>query len=569
MKAANDPLTEFEPVADRPYYDCTRSGVYYCHIETDKDGGIIEKPPLRLSDQIELIGRGIDAGGRYYRIIRWRDTLTRQSKTAALAMAEIGTPQCWQRLQGWGITVMSGRRKRELLADYLQTDGQTTPYTVTGKAGWHGGGYILPDGEAVVSDGLKEHIIYNGDPDPAYTQSGTLQDWQQHIARYAAGNSRLLLAIGTALAAPLLHLFGEANGGFHIYGDSSDGKTTAALAGLSVYGNPAALKLAWRGTDLGFSNAALSRNDGLLVLDEIGEAHPKTVSKTAYSVINGKSKIQGAKEGGNRAAQEWRILLFSTGEYALQAYMERAGETWEAGQAVRLPGIRAAAGRGFGIFDTLHGFKSGAALADHLQQSARQYHGTAVRAWIAKLQTLPADTIRAAFEAFLAALPDLDGQAARVARRFALAAAALELAADITALPAGAGTAGIKQCFDEWHAENGSGKHEDRQIIRNMAAFMQQHAHGLRFADWNDRHTNKDHAGYRRENGQDGKAEFWIIPAVFEGEIIQSTDTEKACGVLHGIGWLAKPEGGRWKFQKRGKGRFYVMLGAEPPQDED
>ena len=185
MSAANNLLTEFEPVATRPYYDCTRSGVYYCHIETDKDGGIIEKPPLRLSDQIELIGRGTDANGGYYRIIRWRDSHTRQSKTAALAMADIGTPPCWQRLQGCGIAVMSGRRKRELLADYLQEGGQTTPYTVTDKAGWHGGGYILPNGETIVSDGLKEHIIYNRRHRP----SPRLRPKRQPC-RLAARNSR-------------------------------------------------------------------------------------------------------------------------------------------------------------------------------------------------------------------------------------------------------------------------------------------------------------------------------------------------------------------------------------------
>ena len=575
--AANDPAADFEPVAARPYFECKGSGVYYIAVESDKDGQITEKAPLRLSDQIELIGRGIDTNGGYYRVIRWRDSHTRQSKTAALAMADIGTPPCWQRLQGYGLTVMSGRRKRELLADYLQTDGQTTPYTVTDKAGWQGGAYILPNGETIAADSDgQSRMIYNGDTSQAaaYTESGTLQDWQQHIARYAAGNSRLLLAIGTALAAPLLHLVGEQNGGFHIYGDSSDGKTTAALVGLSIYGNPAALKLAWRGTDLGFSNAALARNDGLLVLDEIGEAHPKTVSKTAYSVINGKSKIQGAKDGGNRAGQEWRVLLFSTGEYALKNYMERAGEKWEAGQAVRLPSIPAAAGKGLGVFDTLHGFPGGAALSDHLQQAAQQYHGTAIRAWAAKLQTLSADTIRAAFAAFLATLPDLDGQACRVARRFALAAAALELAADITGLPAGVGTAGIKQCFDEWHAANGAGKYEDRQIIRNMTAFMQQHAHGMRFADWNTECTNKDHAGYRRPSpdaaaNAAGKDEYWIIPFVFEDEIMQGADTEKACGVLHGIGWMLKPQDGRWRFKKYGKGRFYVMLGAEPPETDD
>ena len=517
MKSAN-----FEPV--RPYFDCNGSGVYYCHIETGKDGGIIEKPPLRLSDTIDIIGRGIDANGGHYRIIRWRDTHTR--RTAALACADIGTPQSWQRLQGCGITILSGRRKRELLADYLQTDGATTPYTVADKAGWQGSAYILPSGEIV--NQTSEKVIYNGTGGQAYTEAGSLKDWQDNIARYAAGNSRLLLALGTSLAAPLLHILHEAGGGFHICGDSSDGKTTASLVGLSVWGQPQTLKKTWRGTDLGFSNLALERNDGFLVLDEIGEAAPKTVSKTAYSVINGKSKAQGAKDGGNRPDQEWRILLFSTGEYSMQTYMERAGEPWEAGQAVRLPSVPAAAR--YGIYDTLHGFANGATLSDHLQQAAAQYHGTAARAWLSKLQTIPAD---------------------------------------ITGLAAGIGTAGIKQCFEDWFAANGAGKHEDRQIIRSMAAFMQQHAHGMRFADWHSEYTNRDHAGYRREGDPNEKAEYWIIPAVFEGEILQGKDTKKACTVLHSIGWLSKSSGNRWRFKKFGKGRFYVLLGAEPPCDTE
>ncbi|MDK4539343.1 DUF927 domain-containing protein, partial [Kingella kingae] len=334
-------INQFEEVSLKPRYKCDKTGVFYIAVETGKDGETYEKPPLRLSDSIELIGRGRDTDGNHYRIIEWRDCLTKQTKTAALPMAEIG--QNWQALLKNGITVHSGRRKRELLADYLQTNGLHTPYTVTEKCGWQNGAYVLPNGEIIHNPNSKkaERIIYNGDTsqNTAYTVSGSLKEWQDNVAQYASGNSRLLLAIGTALAAPLLAMVGEQNGGFHIYGDSSDGKTTAALVALSVFGNPQALKMTWRGTDLGFSNAALARNDGLLILDEIGEAHPKTISKTAYSVINGKSKIQGAKDGGNRTSQEWRVLLFSTGEYSLNAYMKAAAEKWEAGQAVRLPSI--------------------------------------------------------------------------------------------------------------------------------------------------------------------------------------------------------------------------------------
>ncbi|CRZ21278.1 DUF927 domain-containing protein [Kingella kingae] len=555
---------EFEEIILQPRYECDRTGVYFVDVVTDKDGTSSEKAPLRLSDCIELIGRGRDQDGSHYRIIEWRDYLTQQTRVIALPMAEIGAN--WQGLLKHGLTVHSGRRKRELLADYLQTNSLHTPYIVTQKCGWQGKAYTLPNGDIIRPDNQHaERIIYNGDTSQAhaYTVSGSLKDWQSQVAQYAAGNSRLLLALGTALAAPLLALVGEQNGGFHIYGDSSDGKTTAALVALSVFGNPQSLKMTWRGTDLGFSNAALSRNDGLLVLDEIGEAHPKTIRKTAYSVINGKSKIQGAKDGGNRAAQEWRILLFSTGEYSMNAYMNAAAEKWEAGQAVRLPSIPAATK--YGIYENLHEFSDGATLSEHLQAATQSQHGAAGREWIKQLANTPTERVQAALNAFMTTLPSLDGQARRVAKRFALVAAALELASGITGLANGVGMTGVKQCFDDWLQLNGTGKQEDRQIIKQAVMFMQLHSGGERFASWNSEFTNREHAGYRKTS-QVEPTEYWIIPNVFEDEILQGKDPRKGCAVLHGIGWLKKnPSGARWKIQRFDKGRFYVLVGEIPP----
>ena len=560
-------IEEFKEVSLKPRYECDKTGVHYIAVETGKDGETYEKPPLRLSDPIELIGRGRDTDGNHYRIIEWRDCLTKKIQTAALPMAEIGSN--WQILLKNGLTVHSGRRKRELLADYLQTSGLHTPYIVTEKCGWQGKAYVLPNGEIIHTTNGKqaERIIYNGDTSQAhaYTVSGSLKEWQNEIARYAAGNSRLLLALGTALAAPLLAITGEQNGGFHIYGDSSDGKTTAALVALSVFGNPQTLKMTWRGTDLGFSNAALARNDGLLVLDEIGEANPKTISKTAYSVINGKSKIQGAKDGGNRISQDWRILLFSTGEYSLNAYMTQTGEKWEAGQAVRLPSIPAATLHG--IYENLHDFQDGATLSEHLQVVTQWQYGTAGRAWIEYLAKLPHERVQAAQTVFMQTLPSLNGQARRVAKRFALVAAALELANEVTGLPQGVGMAGIKQCFDDWFSLNGAGKQEDRQIIENAVNFMQLFAHSPRFANWNSDFTSDNHAGYRKTS-QTELDEFWIVPKVFEEEILQGKDVVKGCVVLHGIGWLKK-NGNRWKMQRFQSGRFYVLSNSTPPEMPD
>ena len=567
MKEMKHYTPAYEPKDYKPQngFHITPSGIYWREYKAKDEQ--LEPHDMPLADCMDIVGTGKDTNGAYYRIIRYQDANSRKSYTFALPSEQIGTNAGWQMLQKRGITIFSGRRKRELLADYLQTQGAKTPYTVTNKTGWHNGAYILPNGEIIAPNAP---IIYNGDTSRAkgYNSAGSLKDWQQHIARYAAGNSRLCLALGTALAAPLLSKIHEAGGGFHIYGNSRDGKTTAALVALSVWGQPESLKMAWKGTGYGFDNIALASNDNLLVLDEIGQAKAHIVSDTAYSVLDGKSKIQGAKEGGNREITDWRILLFSTGEYALDAYMAKNGKEWEAGQAVRLPSIPA--GKQYGIYETLHGFANGAALSDHLLDHMAQQHGTAGRAWLEKIQNLAPETIRAARDSFLP--PNLNGQALTVARRFALAAAALELASEITGLPAGVGAAGIQQCFEDWLEENGTGSKEEKQIIANCIDFIQRYSESPRFANWHDyTQTDRDHAGFKRKNVDMAVGEIWVIRPVFANEIAKGKNETQAAAILHQAGFLipSREKNGKLRYgrKKRGTdGVLYVI--ALTPYDE-
>lgn len=120
-------IDDIEPYRPRPRFDTDHRGVWWINVRTGKDGEAIEAEPLLLSDPIDIIGTGQDNDGAYYRIIRWQDKITRQTKTAAIPQAEIGTVQGWQRLQSYGLTVMSGRAKRERLADYLQTQAAVPP----------------------------------------------------------------------------------------------------------------------------------------------------------------------------------------------------------------------------------------------------------------------------------------------------------------------------------------------------------------------------------------------------------------------------------------------------------
>ena len=554
-------LENIEPFRPRPHFEIDNRGVWWVNVRTDKDGDIIESEPQFLSDSIDIIGTGQDNDGAYYRIIKFKDKITRQQKTAALPQAEIADGKCWGRLGFYGLSIESNPTKRRKLADYLQKEGSQAAFTITDRAGWHEDSYIMPSGETITATDKDPAIIYNGDTSQAkaYQPNGELTDWQQSIARYAVGNSRLCLALGASFAAPLLSLLNEESGGFHLMGDSSDGKTTAAKVALSVWGKPSGSLLSWSGTKIGFSNTAAARNDGLLVLDEIGQASPHVIGDTVYSVMNGINKVQGAKQGGNRALSRWKVMMFSTGEKTPDSILKHHKGDWNAGQAARLPSIRAAAQ--YGIYDTLHGFEDGALLSEHIAQSAEKYHGVAGRLFIRQLlddleQAKQQATERMA--AFMATIPELSGQARRVAKRFAIAAAALELAAPVTGLPVGVGMAGVKKCFDEWLETNGAGKHEDRRIIEQAEDFIAQHALGTRFMEWSDKSTNKDHAGYRKQEGE--KLELWVIRRVFADEIAQSFDEAKVCRVLADNGLLKYNHKNRgYQHQRKGNGWFHVL----------
>ena len=98
--------------------------------------------------------------------------------------------------------------------------------------------YILPDGTAYGdADIILRPELHRADLSCA--QAGTLQEWQDQVARYAVGNSRLALFLSAAFAGALLEIIAEPSGGLHLYGKSQTGKSTAAFVAASVLGKGA------------------------------------------------------------------------------------------------------------------------------------------------------------------------------------------------------------------------------------------------------------------------------------------------------------------------------------------
>ncbi|QMT40402.1 DUF927 domain-containing protein [Neisseria shayeganii] len=569
-----------------PYYENRPDGLFFIGVGMTREGEPYHLPALHIADPIGLIGRGTGEDGKEYRIIEYARRGERQRQQAALPLEGVGMPDCWRFLRGLGIGIKSGGKAQGALADYLQWEGDLTDWQIANRGGWLNDdytAYVLPSGEIIGrSDGK---VIYNGDTSKktAYTVSGTLESWQAEVARYAAGNSRLLLVLGAAFAAPLLAPMKLENGGFHLFHSSSGGKTTAAMLALSVFGNPDKLKNTWKATALAIDNIAAATSDGFMVLDEISQAKGQDVSSVAYSLFNGVGKLQGAKQGGNRERLEWRVLLLSTGEFDALHYMKQAGFEWNAGQNVRLPSVPADAGKGFRVFDTLHGFADGAEFAETLERAAKYHYGQAGRAFVAQVAAaMHRDKagfiakVNGLCQAFRQSLPELDGQPARVAKRFALVAAALELATEygITGFAAGEGAAGVRACFQAWYEREGRGNYEERTILQRAIDFIQSKGNSEMFRRLEDigadgiHTTSRYHAGYvEQRNGY--APVYYLTREAFETEVCGGYDKDFVCKVLFDAGWLRKGSS-RWTKQLKRNGMttawFYVLEGSQPPE---
>jgi len=400
---------------------------------------------------------------------------------------------------------------------------------------------------------------------------GSLEEWQDQIGKYLSGNSRLLFPVSLALAAPLLYPLGETeSGGFHFFGGSSIGKTTALQVAGSVWGGGGANGYiqSWRATDNSLEYVAEAHCDALLCLDEIGQVNPKQVGEIAYMLANGEGKSRARKDGGIQRKPTWRLLFLSSGEMKLVDKMTEGGHQTRAGQETRLVDIPADAGAGFGIFEDLHEQPDPGSLALHLKTASQAYHGKAAEKFLAILVKemsrednrliQQVKILRDEFEK--EHVPrDADGQVFRVGKRFSLVAAAGELAIQWGILPTPEGSAvwAASRCFSDWlQHRGGAGSGEERAILAQVRHFLETKQIS-RFieADEPERHLLiRELAGYRKtfkSKDRIGRSVFAILPEVFRKDVCKGYDPKQVIEVLQGHDYLLTDPDGRPDIQVR------------------
>lgn len=507
---------------------------------------------------VDAITRSEGQDANYGRLLRLRNADGQWLRwTMPNEMLASGTNFILATLLDMGLEVSHQRRTQvcQYIAEQFPS-GRAIAATATG---WHSPKlFIMPRenigcGEAIFQ---TEATLVDD-----YRLGGTLEGWQAAVGAGCEGNPLLMLAICVALAGPLLYLVQRAGGGFHIVGDSSTGKSTAILAGASVWGHGEEFKRTWRATGNGLEGIAAQRNDTLLALDEIGEADPKEIGAVIYALANGTGKARASRTGAARAARRWRVMLFSSGELGLSALMAEGGQRSKAGQEIRLLDISAR--RRYGAWDHLHGMTGGREFSDALQRASVTHYGHVGPLFVHRLLESGMQTeLGTMLTKHSDQYPARSGQEHRAAERFAIAAMAGELAIRFGLLPVSSGSAqdAMLGLFDGWRAGRNTDTSEDAGILRRIADFIALHSDS-RFSSASDPAGRaRDRAGYWEELPRVGRVYLFNRPGLEEAA---GFELPRIVQALDSVGAIAKRDRGKNQALKRlpdgRRERFYFI----------
>ena len=499
--------------------------------KVDKEG---EVELVDLCSRLEVVAftRSFD-GDAWGRFIRFKDPdgITHEWAMPMKMLAADGVGYREYLLKN-GLLIEPGRAAREMLHKYLTTCIPEISIRCVDRIGWHssddGSVYVLPD----TTYGKEKVLLQTGSYlDHSFNTAGTLEQWKNHVAKYAKGNSRLTMSLCTAFASTLLELTGLESGGIHFCGPSSIGKTTSLQMAASVFGGGGigGYINQWRTTSNGLEGLAAGHCDALLCLDELSQVKGKDAAEIAYMLANGTGKNRAHKDGSHNKPQKWRLLFLSTGEKGLADKIEEVkGLSTTAGQEVRIIDVPADANKGLGVFENLHEFKNGDQLSSYIKEMSGRYYGSPIREFLKRLVEDDRAELLERFKDATARfnkiidIEDADGQVKRVAGRFGLIAFAGELAIVYGILPLDGKQVmeACVSCFQDWRNQRGGDEAlEIKQVLSQIRLFFEQHGES-RFSligSGNDRPTI-NRAGYKRMNSNGG-FDYLVLPEVYKREL--------------------------------------------------
>lgn len=525
-------------------FEITTDGIHYLRM---RDG---ELDQFWLSTPVLILAKTRDeTSNDWGRLLKWVDDANVEH-TWALPMETLQTDGSDMRkaLAQMGVTLSTARAARELFQTYIANYPVDKFAICVNKVGWHDQQYILPS-KVVGNSNNGELIVYQSTHSimDKYVQKGSLNEWQDNVSKYAENHDFLVLAVSSAFTGQLLEPLGRHGAGIHFKGKSSKGKSTAVFLACSVWGNPESYYHTWRNTSNALEQTAFTHNDGLLVLDEIGEIpNPKDLGNIVYMLINGSGKGRMTKSLTVRETARWRLVFLSSGEKTLSELMSEAGQQAKLGQEIRLINIDIDQSE-HGIFDQINFSENAAQQALLMNSNIKKYYGVAGATW---LQYLTSDKVKATemannlLDEYAQVLigQHKQGHIIRVANYFALVAVSGEMAtiSGITGWKSGTAIKSVKNIFNHWLSNfEQVGDYEDEEILNQVRTFFTLHG-SSRFEFINTEFSEQtkifNRMGFVKVESDE--RQFYVYPENFKQEICKSLNPKVVAKVLKKYGWI-------------------------------
>jgi uncharacterized protein (DUF927 family) len=404
-----------------------------------------------------------------------------------------------------------------------------------------------------------------------------LEGHQKTIFAKVAGNSRGILAVCVALAAPLIRLCGIESRVFHLRGCSSTGKSTILKISASLYGSHSEIVRSWNSTANGLEGSLSACNDGVILLDELGQIDPKQARAVAYQLVNGTGKVRADRTGASIDPKRWMVLGLSTGELSLSQHSEAGGfGGLNVGEELRVLDIPADAGKEMGVFEELHDTHDPKGFVRGLLTDLEANYGHVGPEWIRLITTDPMIVPEIKEELPKRTHGLINGrstnrQVFRVAETFSFLALVGELAIikGLTGWEIGEAQYGIEKCFNDWFAdfEGEVSNKEEENLVKSLKRFIITHGES-RFQLVGSVPTDRpviNRVGFCDKS----RNEFLIPPETMISEVLKGFDSKWAVRVLIECGIIIRGNAKDRYTQKRrvdalqgNSLNFYVISGA-------
>jgi len=241
---------------------------------------------------------------------RWRKTLM------PLTLLGSNTKMMeWAGSQGLVSLIPSGKVWNMYISELtnkLLQERRVTEYYA--RLGWHAdnGEFVLGT-KKVTSQGMMDATIERNSPLAQLEPRGTLEGWKKAVALLdAKGLEKHQFCLLAGFGSPLLDLMDVSGAAISLAGASGRGKTLAARAALSIFGNPDALYQSADATKNSIDVHLSTLHSVPYLMDEVTSLPDKSIGNLLYMIANGRGKDALQRNRSWSSGGSWKLVAFLT-----------------------------------------------------------------------------------------------------------------------------------------------------------------------------------------------------------------------------------------------------------------